>query len=98
MNSIFVDTRLKSKIENMIDYENEVCSIKFKDLDDTFWFRNKVELQEFIRVQEVERFYEKELRKGYFLYTNEHNEVFKYIVESLRGKLNLIKEEFVECV
>lgn len=98
MDRISIDSRLKSKIENIESWDQGSCSLKFKDLDDTFWFKDEIDLQEFIRNQERERFYDKELRKGYFLYTNEHDETFKYTVEANRGKLTLVKEEFVESV
>ena len=95
VNSIMIDTRLKNKIESMNMFDEGTCCVKFKDLEDSFWFDNKEELQEFINEQDRERFYDKELRKGYFLYKNEHNEVFKYNIKANRGKLTLVKEEFV---
>jgi hypothetical protein len=91
--SVMVDLRLKNKIESMKEWENDVCSISFKDLDDTFWFGSKLELQEFLNIQASERFYDKELRKGYFDYINENNETLRYHIESKRGILTLLNEE-----
>lgn len=93
--TILIDSRMKSKIEDIMEWKNDVCSVKFKDLDDTFWFNKHEELQEFIRNQEVERYYDKSLRKGYFDYTNEHNEIFRHYIESKRGTLTLLEENFI---
>jgi hypothetical protein len=98
-NSVIIDSRLKSKIEELMDSspdENTPCySVRFKDLDDAFWFGDKIKLQEFLHNQAVERFYDKELRKGYFDYVNEHEETFRYHIVSKRGTLTLLNEEFV---
>ena len=93
---IFINKRLKSKIDSMYIYKNGSYSIRFKDLEDNFHFSNYETLFEFIRQQERERYADKSLRKGYFLYINEYDETFKYIVECKNGALKLIKEEFVE--
>lgn len=97
-NTILIDTRLKNKIESLMDSSidgNESYSVKFKDLNDTFWFNDQFKLQEFFNNQTVERFYDKELRKGYFDYVNEYNETLRYHVEVKRGILTLLKEECV---
>lgn len=88
-----IDTKLKRKVEHLNEWQNDVCSIKFKDLDDVFWFDSKEKLQEFLNVQSVERYYDEELRKGYFDYINENNEKLRYYIKSNRGKLELIREE-----
>lgn len=92
---ITVDCRLKSKIEEKHLFENGICCIRFNDIDETFWFNSIDELQNFVCEQAAERFYDKELRKGYFLYTNEYNEVFKYYVRANRGKLTVLREEYL---
>lgn len=93
--TVIIDNRLKKNIESLYKYGNESCSIKFKDISDTFWFNNKEELQEFVNNQEVERYYDKSLRKGFFDYINEYNEKFRYPINNVyRGKLE-VKEEFV---
>ena len=96
MKSVVVDRRLKNKIEEFSEWEKGIYSVKFKDLIDTFWFDDADTLQDFLNQHSRERYYNKEVRKGYFLYTNEHNEIFKYTVESNRGKLTLISEDFLE--
>ena len=93
---IMIDSRLKSKIASKFEYENNVYSIKFKDLEDTFWFKDKNDLYDFLNCQSRERFYDKSLRKGFFTYTNEYNETFKYIVKSKNGNLNLIETILVK--
>lgn len=92
---IIVDCRLKNKIEEKYLFENGVCCIRFNDIVQTFWFNNLNELQNFVHEQATERFYDKKLRKGYFLYINEYNEVFKYYVRANRGKLTVIREEYL---
>lgn len=91
-NIIVVDSRLRNKIESIYGGESW-CSVKFKDLADTFWFNSVGELQEFLNVQTRERYFHKTLRKGYFDYTNEYSEVLRYRVNSHRGKLALLSEE-----
>lgn len=93
--TVIIDSRLKKNIESLYKYENGSCSIKFKDIGDTFWFNNKEELQEFVNNQAVERYYNKSLRKGHFNYINEYNEKFRYPISNVcRGKLE-VQEEFV---
>lgn len=91
--SILVDSRLKNKIETLHEFKNNCCSVKFTDLQDVFFFNDEYGLQEFLNIQARERFYDKELRKGYFDYKNEYNETLRYYVESKRGTLTLINEE-----
>jgi hypothetical protein len=94
--SVMMDTRMKSKIEELYDLSMggiECYTVRFKDLDDAFHFGNIEELQEFLHEQTLERFYDKELRKGYFDYINENNETLRYHVESKRGTLTLLEEE-----
>jgi hypothetical protein len=95
MNGIMIDTRMKNKVEAMYKHSDKAYSIKFKDLDDTFWFGNVVDLQDFLNQVERERYYDKEVKKGYFTYTNEHGERFKYNVKSNRGTLTLLNEEII---
>ena len=93
--TVIMDNRLKKNIESLYKYENGSCSIKFKDINDTFWFNDKEELQDFVNNQASERYYDKSLRKGYFDYVNEYNEKFRYQISNVcRGKLEL-QEEFV---
>lgn len=94
-NSVLVDNRMKSKIEELYEFNNNACMVKFKDLDDSFFFNDKYELQEFLNEQTVERFYDKELRNGYFDYKNENNNIIRYYIEVNRGNLELINEEVI---
>jgi hypothetical protein len=96
--TILVDSRLKNKIETLMDcsHDNNECYlVAFKDLEDSFWFDNITDIYEFLNKQTVERFYDKELRKGYFDYINEYNETLRYYVQSNKGILTLIKEECI---
>ena len=95
MNSIMIDTRKKNKVEAMYKHSDKAYSIKFKDLDDTFWFDSVIDLQDFLNQVERERYYDKEVKKEYFTYTNEYGERFKYNVKSNRGTLTLLNEEII---
>lgn len=94
MKSVMVEKKMKDKIESLIEYAENAYSIKFTDLEDTFWFGDIDRLQEFLNQVSRER-YHTEVSKGYFLYRNEHDETFKYYVESNRGTLILLKEELI---
>ncbi|MFC0903784.1 hypothetical protein ACFHWD_03650 [Clostridium sp. MT-14] len=94
---IIMDSRLKKNIESLYKYENECCSVKFKDIDDVFWFNNITGIQEFLNNQAVERYYDKSLRKGYFDYINDHGEKFRYLINKVfRGRLE-VKEEKINA-
>lgn len=90
---VIVDSRLKRKIGALHVFKNGCCLVEFKDLEDVFFFNDDYDLQNFLNQQTCERFYDKELRHGYFDYINENNETLRYYVESNRGTLKLIKEE-----
>lgn len=93
MKSVMIEKKMRNKIESLIEYTEDAYSIKFTDLENTFWFSDIDRLQEFLNQVSRERYYEN--RKGYFLYSNEHDETFKYHVESNRGTLILLKEELI---
>lgn len=93
MEKVMIDRKLKRKVESAKKYKDSVCSVRFKDLKDTFWFDTVEHLQEFLNEQSSERYYDKELRKGYFDYVNDANEVLRYHVKSNRGTLEVIREE-----
>jgi hypothetical protein len=100
--SISVDSRIKSKIESLVDLsrdENNICYlVKFKDIDDTFIFGSDTDLYNFMGIQIRERFYDKELRIGYFDYINENGETLRYHVESQRGAFISVKDENIGIV
>ena len=52
---IVIDHRLKSKIESLFII-GECYMIKFKDLEDTFFFDTYSGLQEFVNTQDVKGF------------------------------------------
>ena len=89
---IIIDIKLKNKIE-AIEEISGAYVIKFNDLIDAFWFETTEQVQEFLNTQTKERFYDKELRKGYFDYINEYGEILRYYVKSLRGNLELIRDK-----
>ena len=95
MSSIIIGRKMKNRIEEAYKFNDNAYSIRFKDLKDTFWFSSIADLQDFINQVERERYYDKEVKKGYFTYTNEHGERFKYNVKSNRGALTLLSEEFI---
>lgn len=92
MSSVMIDTRLKRKVEKIYSLQGAL-TIRFKDIQDAFWFDNETELQEFLNVQVRERYYDKSLRQGFFDYVNENNETYRYYVSSNRGTLTVINEE-----
>ena len=87
---ILIDARLKRFIEEMNEYDNDVCSVSFTDIEDKFYFNSKIELQAFLCAQAVERFYDKKIRKGFFDYEDSYNEVRRYYITAVnRGRLEI---------
>lgn len=85
---VVVDRRLVRFIRSLMEWENDVYSVTLSDLDETFWFNSFADLQEFLNKQAVERFYEDELKKGYFEYVNDNGEKLKYSITKLnRGRI-----------
>lgn len=97
MDGVMIDSRLKRKIAEA-HYLNGNVIVRFKDIQDAFWFDDKIVLQEFLNVQARERYYDKDVRKGYFDYINEYNETYRYFVSSNRGRLTVINEENLGCI
>ena len=96
--AILIDTRIKRFVEGCLLGENdETISIRLKDIDETFWFENEVAAQEFLTKQVTERVADKELRKGYFDYTDECGETHRYSInEVVREKIVSFTEETVK--
>lgn len=96
--TILIDTRIKGFVEGCLFGENdETISIRLKDIDETFWFENEVAAQEFLTKQVTERVLDKELREGYFDYTDECGETHRYIINEVRrGKIISFTEEIVK--
>lgn len=57
-NVVVVNARLKNKIEELAKWKDDICSLRLKDIDECFWFSDEYELQEFLHVQERERFFD----------------------------------------
>lgn len=96
--TVYVDVRMKSKIDSLVDMSNgeTIClMVRFKDVDDAFFFNSDYELQEFMHQQLRERFLDKELRKGYFDYINENNNTLRYYVKSKKGRFVFVNEECI---
>lgn len=96
--AIIIDTRIKRFIEGcLLGENNETISIRLNDVDETFWFENEAEAQEFLNRQVTERVADKELRKGYFDYKDECGETHRYFInEVVRGKIVSFTEEIVK--
>ncbi len=90
--AIVIDKRMKNKIESMYLYDKGVCSVRFTDIEETFWFDSEGGLQEFLHHIARERYYDKALRKGWFPYINEQGNTIHYYVENERGKLTITQE------
>lgn len=95
---IIIDTRIQRFIDGYVigeEEENTVC-LWLNEIDKSFHFENEADAQAFLNNQVTERVGAKELRKGYFDYTNEHGEVHRYIIEKLnRGKIEKFTEDIV---
>ena len=96
--AILIDKRIQRFVEGyLLGENNETISIHLKDVDETFWFENEVVAQEFLNKQATERVGDKELRKGYFDYTNECGETHRYSInEVVRGKIVSFTEETIK--
>ena len=96
--AILIDKRIQRFIEGcLLGENNETISIHLKDVDETFWFENEVDAQEFLNKQVTERVGDKELRKGYFDYIDEYADVHRYSInEVVRGKIVSFTEETVK--
>lgn len=96
MKKITVDSRLKSKIEELTDWSkagNSCYCVRFKDIQDSFWFGNDTDLYNFIGQQIRERFYDKDLKKGYFDYINDNADTIRYYVTAKRGTFITVRDE-----
>jgi len=99
--TVLIDRRLKGKIESLMEYdiEDNICyTVRFKNIDDMFWFESEVDLYNFMKEQASERFYYKELRKGHFNYINAYGETLRYYIETKRGTIILYNEDNIGFV
>jgi hypothetical protein len=91
---IMVDTRLVRFIGGMMIWneseQNECYTIYLNDIDETFWFDDKANIQEFVNIQERERFGSISLRKGSFNYMNENKENTTYKIWEIDKKGKII--------
>ena len=96
--AIVIDARIKRFVEGcLLGENNETISIRLKDVDETFCFFNEAEAQEFLNKQITERVADKELRKGYFDYTDECGETHRYFINEItRGKIVSFTEEIIK--
>ena len=96
--AILIDKRIQKYVEGFLHGENdEVISIHLKDIDETFWFDSKVEAQEFLNKQAIERVGDLELRKGSFYYTDEENILHRYLISvNKKGMVTSYLEEIVD--
>ena len=94
---IVIDTRIKRFIEGYIVGENEdIIAIKLNDIGETFWFDDKIKVQELLNEKVTEGIYDKELRKGYFDYVDEYGIIHRYYINKLvKGKITIYNEEIV---
>lgn len=93
--AILVNSRIDKFVEGFISEEG-VIGIKLNDIDETFWFGNEAEAQEFLNKQATERVSDKQLRKGYFDYKDEYGSVHRYTInEIIRGKITSFTENVI---
>lgn len=95
--AILIDTRIQRFVEGCKLGENDdIISIRLIDIDETFHFDNELAAQNFLNKQTIERVGDKELRNGYFDYTDEYNTIHKYLIHNVsRGKITSYSEEVV---
>lgn len=95
---ILIDKRVQKYVEGFLHGENdEVISIYLKDIDETFWFDSKVEAQEFLNKQAIERVGDPGLRKGSFCYKNPEGENHRYLITvNKKGQIVSYLEEVMD--
>ncbi|MBO5373693.1 MAG: hypothetical protein J6A75_13390 [Lachnospiraceae bacterium] len=95
--AIVIDTRIKKYIKGCLIGENEdVISIHLEDVGDTFHFDDELVVQNFLNTQAIERVGDKELRKGFFDYTDAEGEIHRYHIKNVyRGRITDYEEEIV---
>ena len=95
--AILIDTRIQRFVEGYKLGENDdIISIRLTDIDETFHFDNELLTQNFLNKQTIERVGDKELRNGYFDYTDEYNTIHRYLIHNVsRGKITSYSEEVV---
>lgn len=95
MKHIVIDKKIERFVKGCLLGKNEdVLSIYLSDIGESFHFDNKVVAQDFLNKQSIERFGDKELKTGYFDYTDEFGTIHRYIIKSLtRGKIIAYSEE-----
>ena len=96
--TLIIDTRIKRFVKGYFLEENdETIGIYLKDIDETFWFENEILAQDFLNEQVTVRVADNELRKDYFDYVDEHEEVHRYFINKVvRGKIISFTEEIVK--
>lgn len=94
---ILIDKRIEKFIKGYLLGENEdTISIYLTDIDETFYFDNEFTTQNFINKQAIERIGNKELRTGYFDYTDECGIIHRYIISNVsNGKITSYLEKII---
>lgn len=95
MKNIIIDKKLEKFVKGCLLGEHEdILSIHLNDIGESFYFDEQVAAQDFLNKQSIERFGDKELRAGYFDYTDEYGTMHRYIIKSLaRGKIIAYSEK-----
>ena len=96
--SILIDKRIQKFVQGELWGENdEIICIKLTDIEEAFWFTDKILAQEFLNRQATERVYDPALRNGYFDYVDEQGATHRYTIKKLyRGKIIEVTEEIIE--
>ena len=96
MMNFIINKRLEKFIKVCLLGENQdVLSIHLEDINESFYFDNEVEIQNFLNDQSIERFGDKSLRKGYFDYIDEYQEKHRYVINVKRGKIISYYEKII---
>jgi pyrimidine operon attenuation protein/uracil phosphoribosyltransferase len=98
MEKLLIDSRLEKFIprDDRISWDGGIYSVRFTDIDVTFWFDDISKLQDFLNLHAKERFYDQDVRNGYFDYIDETGSTIRYHLDEVkRGKILVFHEEML---
>ena len=89
--AILIDKRIQKFVEGCLIGENEeVISIRLKDIDESFHFDSELAAQNFLNKQALERVGDPELRTDSFDYTDEDGVLHRYLLGGVNKKGEII--------
>ena len=94
--AILIDKRIQKYVEGCLYEEDNIISIRLKDIDETFWFDSELAAREFLNKQAIERVGDPELRKNSFCYKDPEKEIHRYLITVKKGKIVSYLEELMD--